>query len=264
MRFAANLSMLFTELPFMARFAAANLAGFRGVEFLFPYDFEPGEIHAHADHGGVEIVLFNLPPGDWDKGERGLAALPGREAEFEAAVSRALSYADTLCCTRLHAMSGIPEQISAECEETLVRNLRSACAEAGQHGVTLLIEPINTRDMPGYFLNYTEQARRIIDAVGAENLRLQLDLYHRQVMQGDLATAIRAHIDIAGHIQVANPPDRSHPDDGEIDYGYIFEVIEDTGYAGWIGCEYLPKGPTRDSLGWFQRHRENAKDTPAR
>jgi hydroxypyruvate isomerase len=257
LRFAANLSMLFTELPFKARFAAARMAGFKGVEILFPYDHEAGEIAAELESNGLTQVLFNLPPGDFEAGERGLAALPGREREFEAAAAEALDYAGTLKCAMVHVMAGIPH-FSDDPDTvlaTFVANLRQFAAEAARQNVTLLIEPINQRDIPGYFLSQTETARRIIDTVAADNVGLQLDLYHRQVMQGDLVHAIRDNLDIARHIQIANPPDRADPGTGEINYPYIFRELESLGYAGWIGCEYRPKATTRDSLAWYEAYR---------
>lgn len=257
LRFAANLSLLFTELPFRARFAAARMAGFRGVEMLFPYELEAGELRAELEANDLELVLFNTPAGDWEAGDRGLAALPGQETAFEAALDKALDYAEITSCTRVHAMAGaLP--VTADGDDamrTFVGNLMKGAEAARARGVTLLIEPINRRDMPGYFLSRTETARRVIEMVGADNLGLQLDLYHRQTMQGDLSAAIRENMDITRHIQVANLPGRTDPGHGEIDYGHIFDTIEDCGYAGWIGCEYKPIGRTLDSLAWLERRR---------
>lgn len=256
-RFAANLTMLFNELPFRARFSAARMAGFRAVEFLFPYEHEPGLLVAEIEANALQVVLFNLPPGDWAAGERGLAAIPGREAQFETAMTAALDYAEMLGCRTLHAMAGVlspaidPDRAMA----TYIGNLRRGAEEARGRGVSLVIEPINSRDMPGYFLNRTGDARRVIEAVAADNLGLQLDLYHRQVMEGGLARAIRDNADITRHIQVANPPDRADPAHGEINYPYLFGLIDETGFDGWVGCEYRPLGATKDSLAWFAPYR---------
>ncbi|MEO1198389.1 MAG: 2-oxo-tetronate isomerase [Pseudomonadota bacterium] len=253
LRFAANLSFLFTERPFLDRFAAAAQAGFQGVEFLFPYDHPADEIAEAAQDANVEIVLFNLPPGDWDAGERGLAALPGREAEVAHGLNQAVDYAIRLNVRQLHVMAGVlPPNVTPEAaRETVVGNLQRACAEAARASVTLLIEPINTRDMPGYALSRTEDALDIIDAVAAPNIGLQLDLYHRQIMQGDLTAAIDLAWPVIRHTQIANPPDRSAPNDGEINYAHIFRHLMEKDYAGWIGCEYGPKGRTEDNLGWL-------------
>ncbi|MCT8970469.1 2-oxo-tetronate isomerase [Microbaculum marinisediminis] len=257
LRFAANLSMMFTELPFLDRFATAREAGFKGVEFLFPYDFEAGEIAARLDDNGLTQALFNLPPGNWEAGERGLAAMPGREAEFDAALDTALAYAEALDCTLLHAMAGIPgPDIDPDAAmDTYVSNLKKAGDAAAARGVTILIEPINQRDNPGYFLSDLEAGRRVIEAVGSAHVRLQLDLYHRQVTRGDLIHAIRDYLDISRHVQVANPPERADPGTGEINYPHVFAELERRGYAGWIGCEYRPPAGTAESLNWFEPYR---------
>lgn len=253
LRFAANISMLFGELPMLSRVSAASLAGFKAIEMMFPYAHDAGDLREHLDAHDMSIVLFNAPPGDWEAGERGLAAIPGRKADFETSISTALDHAAMLDCARIHVMAGRPSPTldPDHVMDTFLDNLGHAANEAARRGVTLLIEPINTRDVPGYFLTTTEQARRVIEAVGADNLKLQLDLYHRQVMQGDLATTIRANSDITGHIQIANPPERTEPSRGEINYDHVFDVILETGYRGWIGCEYRPSGATRESLGWL-------------
>ena len=255
-RFAANLSMMFQEHEFLDRFRAARAAGFAGVEFLFPYDFPAEDIAARLQQAGLAQVLFNLPPGEWAKGERGLAALPGREEEFRHSIETALAYAEALECRTLHCMAGmVPPGVEREhCERALTANLRiaaRACAEAGR---TLVIEPINTRDMAGYFLNYQGQARAIIEEVAEPNLKLQLDLYHCQIMEGDLARHIRELAHITGHVQIAGVPDRQEPDQGEVNYRYLFDVLDETGYQGWIGCEYRPRGRTTDGLGWFTHY----------
>ena len=250
-RFAANLSMLYTEHAFLDRFAAAAADGFRGVEFLFPYDFEPATIAAQLQAHGLEQVLFNLPPGDWTQGERGMACLPGREAEFAASVETALGYARALGCRRLHAMSGIlPAGVSAQqARATLVNNLRAAAQRLAHEGITLLIEPINTRDMPGYFLTLQQQAHDIVAEVGAPNLQVQMDFYHCQIMEGDLIRRLQRHVQGVGHVQIAGVPDRHEPDRGEVNYPALFEALDAAGYTGWVGCEYRPAGETRAGLG---------------
>jgi hydroxypyruvate isomerase len=259
LRFAANLSMMFTELPFRSRFTAARMAGFEGVEFLFPYDHEAGELAAELVANGLTQVLFNLPPGDWKAGERGFAAIPGREAEVERTATTALDYANALGCKLLHAMAGVTSGIDPDkAMDTYIANLRQIGVEAGRRGVTILIEPINLRDNPGYFLSDLDTARRVIETVDSEHVRLQLDLYHRQVSRGDLVHAVRDYLDIARHIQIANPPDRADPGTGEINYPYVFAEIRKLGYAGWIGCEYRPPAATRDSLAWFEAYRAHA------
>ena len=249
-RFAANLSFLFQEYEFLGRFEAAAAAGFRGVEYVSPYEHPPEVIAQQLEAHQLEQVLFNLPAGDWAAHERGVAALPGREAEFEASVQQALQYARTLKCHQVHAMAGIaPDGSTPEaCEAVYIRNLRHAAGILQPHGIRLLIEPINTRDMPGYFLNTSTQARRTIDAVGSDNLFLQMDLYHCQVMEGDLAERIKAHLDVIAHFQIAGNPGRHEPDIGEIHYPYLFDLIDELGYSGWIGCEYHPLNDTTSGL----------------
>ena len=251
-KFAANLSMLFTEVPFLDRFARAAEAGFTGVEFLFPYEHEPEETAARLRDNGLEIALFNLPPGDWEAGERGLASLPGREADFARAVETALPYALALGAPRMHAMAGIPPQDAdpAACWDTYIANLRSAAEAFAPHGIDVVIEPINTRDIPGYFLNRQGFAEAAIEAAGAPNLGLQMDLYHCQIVEGDLATCIRRYFPLIRHIQIAGVPERHEPDVGEVNYPYLFDLLDELGYAGWIGCEYRPAGDTPAGLAW--------------
>ena len=254
-RLAANLTLLFTELPFLERFAAAAAAGFRGVEFLFPYDHPPAEVAARLADSGLALALFNLPPGDWGAGERGLAALPGREADFDALVERALPYVEALRPPCLHVMSGIPpaDADPAACRASLLRNLRAAAAALAPFGTTALLEPLNPRDNPGYYLTRQDQALALLDAAagaGAGNTALQLDLYHCQIVEGDLATTIRAHIGRVGHIQIAGVPERHEPSVGEVNYPYLLALIDSLGYPGWIGCEYRPAGTTTEGLGW--------------
>lgn len=252
-RFAANLSMMFQDIPFLDRFAAARAAGFTAVEFLFPYDFAKEEIAARLRENGLVQALFNTVPGNWQAGERGMGCLPGREAEFRYGVDLALEYAVALGCRKLHCMAGIrPEGVKdGELEATFVANLQAVAPKAAAVGITLLIEPINTHDIPGYFLNYQRQARRIIEHVGAPNLKLQLDLYHCQIMEGDLATHLKDYADIAAHVQIAGVPGRNEPDVGEINYPFLFELMDRLGYDVWVGCEYRPRGRTEDGLGWF-------------
>jgi hydroxypyruvate isomerase len=256
-RFAANLSMMFQEHAFLERFVAARAAGFAGVEFLFPYDHPAEAIAARLQRHGLDQALFNLPPGDWAAGERGLASLPGREEEFRQSVGRAIAYARALRCRSVHCMAGLlpDEDQRGSCERLYVENLRLAAEACAEAGLVLLIEPINSRDIPGYLLGRQDQARRVIEAVGAANLRLQLDLYHCQIMEGDLARHIREYLPLVGHIQVAGVPERHAPDRGEVNYRYLFDLLDELGYAGWVGCEYRPQGRTEDGLGWFQPYR---------
>ncbi|HLJ20953.1 MAG TPA: 2-oxo-tetronate isomerase [Stellaceae bacterium] len=250
-KLAANLSWLFTEVPFLDRFEAAAAAGFRAVEFLQPYEFPPAEIAARLERHGLEHVLFNLPPGDASKGERGLAALPGRGAEFMRNVGRALDYAKATGCRRIHALAG--NASGSEAEVAYVANLRVAADLVAPYGITLLLEPLNSRDAPGYFLSTTGAALRLIERIDRRNVSLQFDLYHCQIMEGDLARHVR---DLAGrfaHVQIAGVPDRHEPDIGEINYAYLLDLLDETGYAGWVGREYGPKAGTVAGLGWARR-----------
>jgi hydroxypyruvate isomerase len=251
-KFAANLSMMFQEHAFLDRFAAAAKAGFRGVEYLFPYEWQASDIKKALTDAKLEQVLFNLPPGDWAGGERGMAAIPGREAEFAQTVELAIEYARELGCDRLHAMAGIIHAgiDREEAEAVYVSNLRHAADATARHGITLLAEPINTRDMPGYFLNTSTAGRKVIAAVSRPNLKLQFDIYHTQIMEGDLAERLRQNLEAIGHIQIAGTPGRHEPDVGEINYPYLFKLIDEIGYTGWIGCEYRPRASTLAGLGW--------------
>lgn len=253
-RFAANLTMMFTEVPFPERFAAAAKAGFKAVEFLFPYDHSPEEVAGWLKENRLANALFNLPPGDWAAGERGLASLPGREEEFRAGVARGLEYALALGTPRVHAMAGLlPAGADRTAHrETYIANLRHAARELARHGRTLLIEPINTRDMPGYFLSLQAEAHAIREAVGEPNLLVQMDLYHAQIMEGDLAVKLKKHFAGIGHIQIAGVPERHEPDEGELNYPYLFRLLDELGYASWVGCEYRPRGRTEDGLGWLK------------
>jgi hydroxypyruvate isomerase len=251
-KFAANLSMMFGDMNFLDRFAAARAARFDAVEFLFPYAFEPEQIAKRLARHQLQLVLFNLPAGDWAAGERGLACDPRRAAEFEDSVALALDYADDLGVRQLHCLAGkIPPNVPRErAHEVYVANLKLAAAACRAHGVRLLIEPINTFDMPGYFLSGTRQALGIIDEVGADNLFLQYDIYHMQRMEGELANTLRANLARIGHIQIADTPGRHQPGTGEINYPFLFGLLDEIGYDGWIGCEYIPSGDSADSLAW--------------
>jgi 2-dehydrotetronate isomerase len=248
---AANLSFMFNEVAFLDRFEAAARAGFKAVEFLFPYEWPAEDLARRLADNGLKQALFNLPPGNWSSGERGIAALPGREAEFEAAVRTGLAYARALGCATVHAMPGLRHHGTDR--RTYIANLRKAARMAAPDGVTVVIEPINQRDIPGFFLNKTAEARAVIHEVSEPNLGLQFDLYHRAIEEGDVSMAIREFGGLARHYQVANPPDRGEPDAGELDYRHLFKEIRDTGYAGYVGCEYKPRGQTSAGLGWITR-----------
>ncbi|MFD2263704.1 2-oxo-tetronate isomerase [Lacibacterium aquatile] len=253
-KLAANLSMLFPDAPFLDRFGRAAAAGFKGVEYIGPYDHGPEEVVRALKDGGLTQVLFNLPPGNWAAGERGFAAIPGREAEQADALRLAIDYARALDCPRLHVMAGIiPAGGDLEvARRTFVSNVQKACDAAAPHGIQILLEPINNRDMPGYFLNYQAQALGIMDAVARPNLALQMDFYHAQVMEGDLTRKFQANLPRIGHLQIAGMPDRHEPDEGEVAYDWLLGTIAASGYKGWIGCEYRPKGRTEDGLGWAE------------
>jgi hydroxypyruvate isomerase len=257
LKFAANLTFLYDEVDFLSRFAAAARDGFRGVEILFPYDFPAEEIAARLHDGGLEQVLLNCPPGDWSAGERGLAILPGREADCLKSVERALEYARVLRCPRIHMLAGVvPLGIpQSELRTTYVSNIRRASQLAAESGVSVLIEPINTRDVPGYFLNTQADAEAILTEAGAA--RLQMDLYHCQIMEGDVATKIRRYFPRIGHMQIAGVPERHEPDTGEVNYPYLFALLEELGYAGWIGCEYRPRAGTSAGLKWLEACHRN-------
>ena len=252
-KFAANLSLMFNEVPFLERFAAAAGAGFKAVEFLFPYEYSAQEIAARLKESNLRNVLFNMPPGDWASGERGMASLPGREGEFREGVTRALGYAQVLGTPRLHAMAGLlpPGADVAAHRATFIANLRHACVEAARQGITVLIEPINRRDMPGYFLNTQADAHAIREEVGADNLKVQMDFYHVQIMEGDIAMKLRCYLPHIGHIQIAGVPERHEPDSGEVNYPWLFRLLDELGYEGWLGCEYRPRKGTVEGLGWM-------------
>jgi hydroxypyruvate isomerase len=260
-KFAANLSMLYPELDFLDRFAAAARDGFKAVEFLFPYAFESGEIAARLRDNGLQQVLFNAPPGDWDRGERGVACLPERGEEFHAGIGKALDYAEALHCPRVHVMAGLVPAGSAR--EMLypiyIEQLRWAALEAARRSVDVLIEPINTRDIPGFFLNRQHEAHKVLEDVGISNLKVQMDLYHCQIVEGDVAVKLRRYVPTGrvGHIQIASVPERHEPDSGELNYPYLFALLDELGYGGWIGCEYRPRkglqaGGTSAGLAWLR------------
>ena len=276
-QFAANLSMMYPELPFLDRFEAAAKDGFTAVEYLFPYAFPAAELAARLKANNLQQVLFNAPPGGtdaasidaaWASNTRGTASIPGREAEFRAGVHMALAYADALNCPRIHLMAGLigDGQTRTSNLPTYIANLKWAAAEVAQAGRDVLIEPINTRDIPGFFLNRQDHAHEIIQAVGASNLKVQMDLYHCQIVEGDVAMKIRQYLPTGrvGHFQIAGVPERHEPDIGESNYPYLFDVIDEVskecGWQGWIGCEYKPRlggqpGGTSAGLGWLHKMR---------
>ncbi|WP_338762775.1 hydroxypyruvate isomerase [Massilia sp. METH4] len=253
-RFAANLTMLFNELPFLERFKAAADAGFKGVEYLFPYPFAKEELAAQLEQHGLTQVLHNLPAGNWEKGERGIACHPDRVQEFREGVDRAIEYATALRCRTVNCLVGIaPAGVSEEVlRRTVVDNLSYAAAKLKEAGIRLLVEPINTYDIPGFYLNRTEQALRLLDEVGSDNLFVQYDVYHAQRTEGELGATLARHLGRIGHIQVADNPGRNEPGTGEINYAWLFRHIDKIGYDGWIGCEYKPAGDTREGLAWLE------------
>ena len=254
-RLAANLSMMFNEVPFLERFAAARKAGFEGVEFLFPYDFSAAELRARLVEEGLTQALFNMPPGDWATGERGLASLPGRQAEFREGVKRALDYAATLDCRRVHCMAGIPPaSVSHDTAAALyAANLAWAAEQARASGVRLMLEPINHRDMPGYFLNKQAQGAAVVEAIGVDALGLQFDVYHVQITEGDITKRMEQFMPVIGHIQIADVPARNEPGTGEIGWEFVFRRMDELGYDGWVGCEYRPAGDTVAGLSWRKK-----------
>lgn len=256
--FAANLTMMFTEWPFLDRFDAAADAGFRAVEYLFPYDHAPDEVARRLERNGLTQALFNMPPGDWAAGDRGLAALPERFEEFRAGVAKALDYAAATGCRRLHMMAGLGDPA----DPVAVRAYRRAVDYAGEalaaRGIELLLEPINGRDMPGYFLNDFGLAERLIADSGLPNFRLQFDLYHRQILHGDVTMALRRLMPLTGHVQIASVPSRNEPDGEELNWPFLFGELDRLGYGGFVGCEYRPRAATPEGLGWFAPYRAAA------
>ncbi|MBI1889071.1 MAG: hydroxypyruvate isomerase family protein [Burkholderiales bacterium] len=253
-KFAANLTLMYNEYAFLDRFEAAAADGFTAVEYLFPYEFDAAQIKSRLEANGLIQVLFNAPPGDWAAGQRGIAALPGYEEQFKLSVEAALRYASVLGNERLHIMAGVigrPEE-RTRCREVYLSNLAYAAKQAEAHGIAVMIEPINTRDMPGYFLNRQDEAHAICREIGAANLHVQFDLYHCQVVEGDLATKMRHYVKNIGHMQIAGVPERHEPDLGELNYPYLFSLMDELGYEGWVGCEYRPRAGTSAGLGWLR------------
>ena len=274
-KFAANLSMMYVELPFLDRFEAAAKDGFKAVEYLFPYAYEAKELAARLKNNGLQQVLFNLPPGGvdadsidtaWNAGTRGIACIAGREAEFATGAALALKYAEALDCPRLHMMAGLlpvnalsTAENKANTRQTYINNAKHASQWVAKQGINLLLEPINTRDIPGFFLNRQDEAHALIAEIGQPNVKVQMDLYHCQIVEGDVAMKIRQYLPTGnvGHFQIAGVPERHEPDVGEMNYPYLFEVIDSLGYDGWIGCEYKPKlggqpNGTSSGLGWLK------------
>lgn len=259
LRFAANLSTMYGEFDFLKRFAAAARDGFAGVEVLFPYEYAAKELAAQLQDHNLQQVLINAPPGNWAAGERGMACVPGNEVAFRASMETALGYAQALGCPRVHVMAGIEPagEERAAVRARLVENLANAADLAAAAGINLLIEPINRRDMPGYFLNRQEEAHAIVEEIGSPMLHVQMDLYHCQVVEGDVSSKLQKYLGPGqhrvGHIQIASVPERNEPGSGELDYDYVLALIDELGYDGWIGCEYRPKAGTSEGLGWLQK-----------
>ncbi len=252
-RFAANLTMMFGEWNFLDRFAAAADAGFDAVEFLFPYDHAPDEVARRLSDNGLEIALFNLPPGDWAAGERGMAALPDRFDELRAGVDTVLTYVAATGAKRVHLMAGIADAADPAAQASYRRGVAHAAERLGAAGVELMLEPINGRDMPGYFLNDFAIAEAVIAQIGATNLKLQFDIYHRQIIHGDVAMGLRRLMPVVGHVQVASVPSRHEPEGEELNYPWLFAELDRLGYAGFVGCEYRPRAGTIEGLGWLRR-----------
>jgi hydroxypyruvate isomerase len=253
-RFAANLSMLFNEVAFLDRFAAAAAAGFRGVEFMFPYPYGKDALQDSIGASGVEVVAFNMPPGDWDAGDRGIACDPRRRAEFQDGVGKAIDYAQALSCRRIHGMAGLrPRDVDDErIRETYVASMAFAARELHARGITLLVEAINPRDIPGFYVTTSRQALALIDEIAAPNVRFQADLYHLQIVEGDLSHTLETRRERIGHVQIADTPGRHEPGTGEINYPFLFRHLDRIGYDGWVGCEYRPLTTTEAGLGWLR------------
>jgi len=251
-RLAANITYLFTELPFLERFAAAADHGFKGVEILVPYEYSPEDVAARLAAHNLECVLINTPYGEIAGGHTGLGALPGREAEFAADARQALDYAQAVGCTRIHTLAGVPDDGAdpARCRAVFVENLRGMAEQAAEAGITVLIEPLNTGDFPGYFLTRQDQAHAIAADVGVANVKVQMDFYHCQIMEGFLSDKMRRHIDAIGHFQISGVPGRIEPDVGELDHSYLLALVDELGFTGWVGAEYKPCAGTAAGLGW--------------
>lgn len=251
--FAANLTMMFNEVPFLDRFQAAKDAGFEAVEFLFPYDHTIPEVAARVQAADVKVALFNMPPGDWAAGERGIAALSDRKEEFQVGVTRAVEYARALDCKTLHLMSGLVSDAQERDSmlETYAGSLRFAADACQEIGATVVIEPLNNRDVPGYLIYDVGTAQSLVDTVTRPNVGIQFDMYHVQIMEGDLAKRFEAHLDDICHVQIAGVPERHEPSIGEVNYPYLFQMMDRLGYQGYVGCEYNPRGVTQEGLDWF-------------
>ncbi len=254
LKFSANLTMLFNEVDFLGRFELASRAGFKGVEYLFPYEWNKEQLAEELDKHGLEQVLHNLPAGDWPAGERGIACLPGRLGEFQEGVGLAIEYAKALRCSRLNCLVGItPKGVPTEkVRQTLVDNLRFAATALGKEGIRLLVEPLNNRDIPGFYLVHSRDALQLFEEVNHTNLWLQYDIYHMQIMEGNLTRTILDNLAHIAHMQLADNPGRHEPGTGEINYTNLFRFIDEAGYDGWIGCEYKPAGVTEGSLEWVK------------
>ena len=279
-QFAANLHYLFSELPFLDRFEAAAAAGFKAVEFQVPYDYPTAELSARLRSNALKMVLFDAPMGDWERGDRGLAAVPGREKEFRDGLAKVIEYGNALGCDTVHLMAGVvgPGEDYKAAERTYVSNLRHAASTLEGHGIAGVIEPINkkmgivqngpsytTQGMHGYFLNHTDQAKRILDEVGSPNLLLHLDFYHMQMLEGHLSETIRENIELLRHVQIAGVPGRHEPTVGEINYPYLFDLLDELHYQGWVGCEYRPQGDTWAGLSWATKYGiRNSPSVPAK
>ena len=255
-KFAANLTLLFTEEPFLDRFAQAQTSGFHAVECLFPYAHPPQDIAEKLEKHQLELALFNLPPGNWSHGERGLAALPDREQEFRNSVELALKYALELRCKKVHVMAGIVESCFSRQQHiaTFIKNLRYAADAFSPYGIDVMIEPLNSRDMPGYLISHQKEAVELINQIDRQNVKLQFDIYHAQIMDGDITTLLRRCARHIGHVQIASVPDRNEPNLGELNLPYLLDVLDEVGYHGWIGCEYRPKTNSYDGLDWLKRY----------
>ncbi len=255
-KLAANLTLMFNEVDFLDRFGAAADAGFKGVEYLFPYDYPADAIAERLERHGLKQVLFDFPAGDWDGGDRGLGCIPDRVGEFQDSVGTALEYAKALSCTRLTSLAGIaPEGADRDTvEQTMVDNLKFAAKAAAGQGITVLVEPLNTRDVPGTYVFTSAHGRALVEAAGESNVKLQYDVYHMQIMEGDIAPTIDANMDVIHHFQLADNPGRNEPGTGEINYDFILPHIDGLGYEGWIGCEYKPAARTEDGLGWAKKY----------
>ena len=262
--FSANLSLLFTEVDFLERFARASKAGFRAVECQFPYAYSIDALAEQLKRDGLVQVLHNFPPGDWSQGDRGIACLPDRVGEFQDGVGLAIEYATALECRRLNCLAGIaPATADRDAlHETFVENLRFAARELNGRGITLVIEPLNTRDTPGFFLQTSTQAVEIIEEVGADNLRLQFDVYHAHIMEGDAVAALQRSQKHIAHVQIADDPGRHEPGTGSIDFASVFQKLERANYEGWIGCEYVPADTTEESLRWLSAYWRRSETTP--